>query len=175
MLEYKRIKKEDKEKLKQLHDEVYESLPRKDFFIPYSDEVLDMMFDNEKIIAYGAYDKGRLVGAAQLYLSEMFVEEVRELLELHGNNLADLCGSIVLSEYRQNGIMTSLSTILVQEAKKRNIEYIIITAHPENIASNTTYVRMGAEKVVTTTFGEYWRNVYLMDLTKKKAYILEKS
>ena len=37
MLEYKRIKKEDKEKLKQLHDEVYESLPRKDFFIPYSE------------------------------------------------------------------------------------------------------------------------------------------
>lgn len=172
MFEFRRIKPEEKELLKELQSEVYNELERKEFFMPFSDEVIDMMFDNDKIVAYGAYHEGRLIGTAQLYIDDMFVYEVRELLELGDRKLADLGGSLVLSEYRQNGIMTSLSTILIQEAKRRKIEQLIITIHPENIASHATYTKMGAEKVLTTNFGEYYRNVYLLDITRKRKLVL---
>lgn len=167
MFEFRRVKLEEKQELKQLQDSIYNNLERKEFFMPYTDEVIDMMFDNNKIIAYGAYHGGKLVGTAQLYLDEMFVSEVREKLDLKDIKIADLGGSLVLSEYRQNGIMTSLATILIQEAKRRNIEKLIITVHPENIASNNTFLRLGAQKVMVTNFGEYERNVYIIDLTKR--------
>ena len=168
MLEFKRIKMEEKENLRQLERAVYNHLERKEFFMPFDDEVIDMMFDNDKIIAYGAYHKGILIGTAQLYIDEMFVREVRSLLNLQDKKIADLGGSLVSPEYRKNGIMTSLSTILIQEAKKRGFEYLVVTVHPENVASNNTFLSLGVKKVLTTNFGEYWRNVYILDLTKKK-------
>lgn len=168
MIEFKRIKIEEKEELRQLENKVYNHLERKDFFMPFDNQTIDMMFDDDKIIAYGAYKKGNLIGTAQLYIDEIFVKDARALLNLEGKKIADLGGSLVLPEYRRNGIMTSLSTILIQEAKKRGFEYLIITIHPENTASNNTYLNLGAKKMVTTDMGEYLRNIYLLDLKKKK-------
>lgn len=172
MFEFRRIKKEEKEALKELEAKVYNELERKDFFMPPSDEIIDLMFDNDQIIAYGAYHRGKLIATAQLYVAERFVCDQREILELGDTKLAGLGGSIVLSEYRKNGIMTSLSTILIQEAKRRNIEQIIITIHPENVASNATYTKMGAEKMITMNCGDYLRNVYLLNVSKKRKLVL---
>lgn len=171
MFEFRRIKKEEKEMLKQLQNRIYNELDRKEFFMPFSDEIIDMMFDNDKIIAYGAYHQGKLIATAQLYIDNMFVDEIREILQLGNMKLADLGGSLVLSEYRKNGIMTSLSTILIQEAKRRKIEQLIITVHPDNIASNATFTKMGAEKVITTNVGEYLRNIYLLDISRKRELV----
>lgn len=168
MFEFRRIRSDEKDDLLKLEEEVYNSLENKNFFIRFSDEVIDMMFDDEKIIAYGAYHDGQLIGTAQLFIDEIFVKDMRNELNLKDKKIADLGGSLVLSEYRKNGIMTSLATILVQAAKRKGIEHLIITVHPDNLASNTTFINLGAKKMVTTNLGEYLRNIYLLDVSKKK-------
>ena len=70
MIEYRKITLEEKESLRNLIDKVLNDLERKEFFIPFSEEEIDMMFDDSKVIIYGAYDNNKLVGTAQLYLSE---------------------------------------------------------------------------------------------------------
>lgn len=165
MIEYRKITIEEKENLINLIDNVLQNLERKEFFIPFTTEEIDMMFDESKVITYGAYDNNKLVGTAQLYLSENYVEEIKQILSIDSNSVAELGGALVLEEYRNKGIMKELSKRLIEEAKNRNIEYIVITVHPENIASNKAFSYTGAKVKKTTNLGEYLRNIYLLDLT----------
>ena len=165
MIEYRKITIEEKESLVNLIDKVLQNLERKEFFIPFTTEEIDMMFDDSKVIVYGAYDNNKLVGTAQLYLSENYVEEIKQILSLDSNSVAELGGALVLEEYRNKGIMKELSKRLIEEAKNRSIEYIVITVHPENIASNKAFSYTGAKVKQTVNLGEYLRNIYLLDLT----------
>ena len=123
------------------------------------------MFDDRKVIVYGAYDNNKLVGTAQLYFSEYYVEKIKQILSLNSNSVAELGGALVLKEYRNKGIMKELSKRLIEEAKNKKYEYIVITVHPENIASNKAFSYTGAKVKQTVNLGEYLRNIYLLDLT----------
>lgn len=165
MIEYRKINLEAKESLRNLIDNVLNNLERKEFFIPFTEEEIDMMFDDNKVITYGAYDNNKLVGTAQLYLTENYVEEIKEILNLNNSSVAELGGALVLEEYRNKGIMKQLSIRLIEEAKNKKYEYIVITVHPENIASNKTFSFTGAKVKKTVKLGEYLRNIYLLALT----------
>lgn len=165
MIEYRKITLQEKESLRNFIDKVLNDLERKEFFIPFTEEEIDMMFDDSKVITYGAYDNNKLVGTAQLYLSENYVEEIKQILSLNSNSVAELGGALVLEEYRNKGIMKELSKNLIEEAKNKNYKYIVITVHPENIASNKTFSFTGAKIEKTVNLGEYLRNIYLLDLT----------
>lgn len=164
MIEYRKINVNEKDRLNELIKIVLDGLERKEFFIPFTDEEINLMFDDNKVITYGAYDKNKLVGTAQLYLSENFVEEIKTILELKNFKVAELGGALVLEEYRNKGIIKQLSNILIQEAKKRDYDYITATVHPENIASNKAISYIGAKIVKTASLGEYLRDIYLLDL-----------
>ena len=160
MIEYRKITIEEKESLVNLIDKVLQNLERKEFFIPFTTEEIDMMFDDSKVIVYGAYDNNKLVGTAQLYLSENYVEEIKQILSLDdSNSVAELGGALVLEEYRNKGIMKELSKRLIEEAKNKSIEYIVITVHPENIASNKAFSYTGAKVKQTVNLGEYLSRV----------------
>ncbi len=126
----------EKDNLKKLIDIVLNGLERKEFFIPFTEEEINMMFDSSIAITYGAYDNNKLVGTAQLYLNENYVNEIKEILELKNNKIAELGGALVLKEYRNKGIIKNLLSILIKEAENKNYDYLVATVHPENIASN---------------------------------------
>lgn len=123
-----------------------------------------MMFDNSKVITYGAYDNNTLVGTAQLYLSENYVDEIKKILYFKDSVVAELGGALVLEEYRNKGIIKNLLSILIKEAKDINCDYVIATVHPQNIASNKAISSTNAKIVKTTNLGEYLRNIYLLEL-----------
>lgn len=164
MIEYRKIEIKDKDNLKNLIDTVLDDLERKDFFIPFTDEEIDMMFDSSKVVTYGAYDNNKLVGTAQLYLSENYVEEIKEMLELKDSKVAELGGALVLKEYRNRGIIKYLLSILIEDAKNKNYDYLVATVHPENIASNKAVSSTKAEIIKTANLGEYLRNIYLLKI-----------
>ncbi len=136
MIEYRKIDITEKDNLKKLIDIVLNGLERKEFFIPFTEEEINMMFDSSIAITYGAYDNNKLVGTAQLYLNENYVNEIKEILELKNNKIAELGGALVLKEYRNKGIIKNLLSILIKEAENKNYDYLVATVHPENIASN---------------------------------------
>lgn len=164
MIEYRKIDITEKDNLKKLIDIVLNGLERKEFFIPFTDEEIDMMFDSSIAITYGAYDNNKLVGTAQLYLNENYVNEIKEILKLKNNKIAELGGALVLKEYRNKGIIKKLLSILIKEAENKNYDYLVATVHPENIASNKAVLSTNAKIVKTANLGEYLRNIYLLKI-----------
>lgn len=164
MIEYRKIDITDKDNLKNLIDIVLNGLERKEFFIPFTEEEIDMMFDSSIAITYGAYDNNKLVGTAQLYLSENYVSEIKKILELKNSKVAELGGALALEEYRNKGIIKNLLSILIEETKDKNYDYLVATVHPENIASNKAALSTNAKIVKTVNLGEYLRNIYLLEI-----------
>lgn len=164
MIEYRKIDVIEKQELAKLIYTVQEGLERKEFFVPFSDKEIDAMFDENNAITYGAYVDGKLVGTAQFYLGDAFVDKIKKVLDIEESVAGEFGGVLVLPEYRGNGIMKQLSSILINEAKSRNYDYIVSVAHPENIASNKSILAMGAKLVKTDYLGEYYRNMYLLFL-----------
>lgn len=161
-IEYRKIKEQEKQKVKLFIDEVLDNLERKEFFMPFTEEEIEDFFDINKIITYGAYHEGKLIGMAQLYIEQSYIENIKNIINLESNKIAELGGYLVKEEYRKKGIMKKLETILINEAKKLKLEYIVITVHPENIASNKATQYTGAKIVKTTNIGQYLRNIYLL-------------
>lgn len=76
---YKKIEEKDKNKLLDLIDIVLNGLENKEYFIPYEEWELDSMFDeNNYGFLYGAYDGEKLVGMAQLYVSQEMLEDFKK-------------------------------------------------------------------------------------------------
>lgn len=164
MIEYRKIDKSEKQELAKLINTVQDGLERKEFFVPFSDKEIDAMFDEHISVTYGAYDNGKLVGTAQLYLEDEFVDKIKEALELKDTLAGEFGGVLVLKEYRCMGIMKQFSKILINEAKVKNYDYIVSVAHPENVASNKAISATGAKLVKTDYLGKYYRNMYLLSL-----------
>lgn len=164
MINYREIEVEEKQQVKELINIVLKKLERKEFFMPFTEEELEDMFNKNKIITYGAYDEEKLVGMAQLYFDESYTTEIRELLNMKNNKVAEFGGYLVLEEYRNKGIMKHLEDMLISKLKEINYEYAVITVHPDNIASNKATEYTGAKIIKTTNLGEYLRNIYLLKI-----------
>ena len=100
-LVYKKIEKKDKEQLFKLIDIVLGGLPDQSHFIPYEQWELDSMFDDINYAPlYGAYDGDKLVGMAQLYVSQDMLSDFKKNFELTEYKVCELGGNLVLPEYR---------------------------------------------------------------------------
>lgn len=167
MIKYRKINIKEKKELKNLINTVINNLERKEFFIPFTDKEIDIMFDETKAVIYGAYDNDKLIGTAQLYFSDNFVKEIKDILNLN-EKVAELGGAVVLKEYRNKGIIKNINQILIKEAKEKGYKYLTVTVHPENIPSNKAILNTGAQKVKTINFGNYLRNIYLLEISNNK-------
>ena len=165
-LEYKKIEEKDREQLFNLIDIVLSSLPDQSHFIPYEQWELDSMFDEVNYAPlYGAYDGEKLVGMAQLYVSQDMLYDFKKEFNLTDYKVCELGGNLVLTEYRGRGITTKLQTMEMELAKKLGFDYIISMAHPDNIGSCKTLERIGLEFVKETTLSNgFLRKLYMRKL-----------
>ena len=160
---YKKIEEKDKEQLFKLIDTVLGGLPDKAHFIPYEQWEIDSMFDDVNYAPlYGAYDGEKLVGMAQLYVSQDMLDDFKKEFNLTEYRVCELGGNLVLPEYRGMGITTKLQTIEMELAKELGFDYIISMAHPDNIGSCKTLERVGLEFVKETTLSNgFLRKLYM--------------
>ena len=163
---YKKIEEKDKEQLFKLIDVVLKGLPDQAHFIPYEQWELDSMFDEVNYAPlYGAYDGEKLVGMAQLYISQDMLADFKEEFGLTEFKICELGGNLVLPEYRGNGITTKLQTMELQLAKDLGFDYIISMAHPDNIGSCKTLEKVGLEFVKQTNLSNgFLRKLYMLKL-----------
>ena len=165
-LVFKKVEEKDKEQLFKLIDTVLGGLPNPDFFIPYEQWEYDSMFDEVNYAPlYGAYDGDKLVGMAQLYVSQDMLKDFKEEFGLADSKVCELGGNLVLPEYRGNGITTKLQTMELELAKELGFDYIISMAHPDNVGSCKTLERVGLEYVKETTLSNgFLRKLYMKKL-----------
>lgn len=165
-LKYRKVEPKDKKQLLLLIETVLSNLDDPTHFIPYENWELESMFDDVNYAPlYGCYDKDKLVGMAQLYVSQDMLKDFKQEFGLENYKVCELGGNLVLKEYRGNGITTNLQKMLFDLAKGLNFDYIISMAHPDNIASCKTLEKVGLEFVKTTTLSNgFKRNLYMKKL-----------
>lgn len=164
---YKKIEQSDEAKVRNLINEVIQSLEKPEFFIPYEEWEFQRMFDESYAPIYGAYINNELVAMAQLYVDQTMLKEYKEILGLEAKSVCEYGGALCLKEYRRKGIMKNLMNILKEIAIRDKYDYIVTMAHPENVASNEMIQKLGLNFVKTTTVnGGFLRNVYQKPLLK---------
>ena len=165
-LVYKKIEEKDKEQLFKLIDIVLTGLPDQSHFIPYEQWELESMFDDVNYAPlYGAYDGDKLIGMAQLYVSQDMLKDFKDEFDLIQYKVCELGGNLVLPEYRGRGITTKLQTMEIQLAKDLGFDYIISMAHPDNIGSCKTLEKIGLDFVKETTLSNgFLRKLYMKKL-----------
>ena len=165
-LAYKKIEEKDKEQLFKLIDTVLGGLENPEYFIPYEKWELDSMFDDKDYAPlYGAYDGEKLVGMAQLYVSQDMLSDFKIEFGLEDYTVCELGGNLVLPEYRGRGITTKLQTIEFKLAEELGFDYIISMAHPDNIGSCKTLERVGLDFVKETRLSNgFLRKLYMKKL-----------
>ena len=161
-----KIEEKDKKQLFNLIDVVLKGLPDPAHFIPYEQWELDSMFDDVNYAPlYGAYDGEKLVGMAQLYISQEMLADFKDEFGLTNFKVCELGGNLVLPEYRGYGITTKLQTMELQLAKDLGFDYIISMAHPNNIGSCKTLEKVGLKFVKETTLSNgFLRKLYMLKL-----------
>ena len=166
-LEFKKITKDDKEQLFRLIDVVLNGLENPQYFIPYEQWEYDSMFDEENYAPlYGAYDGDKLVGMAQLYVSQEMLADFKKDFGLpQDTKIAELGGNLVLPEYRGLGITTTLQKMEHEIAKKRGFDYLISMAHPDNVGSCKTLEKVGLKFIGEQKVANgFLRNLYMLKL-----------
>jgi len=165
-LQFKKVEEKDKEQLMSLINTVLSGLEDPSHFIPYEQWELDSMFDEENYAPlYGAYHGEKLVGMAQLYVSQDMLSDFKKDYGLEQYTVCELGGNLVLPEYRGHGITTKLQSIELDLAKELGFDYIISMAHPDNIASWKTLEKVGLEYVKETTLSNgFLRRLYMKKL-----------
>ena len=165
-LVYKKIEEKDKDQLFNLIDIVLSGLPDQSHFIPYEQWELDSMFDEVNYAPlYGAYDGDKLVGMAQLYVSQDMLDDFKKEFGLSEYKVCELGGNLVLPEYRGRGITTKLQTMEMGLAKELGFDYIISMAHPDNVGSCKTLEKVGLKFIGEQKVANgFLRNVYMLKL-----------
>lgn len=163
---YKKIEEKDKEQLFKLIETVLGGLENQEYFIPYEQWELDNIFDEKNYAPlYGAYDGEKLVGMAQLYVSQDMLADFKKEFKLEQYKVCELGGNLVLPSYRGNGITTKLQTIELELAKELGFDYIISMAHPDNVGSQKTLERVGLNFVKETRLSNgFLRKLYMLNL-----------
>lgn len=164
MLNFKKITLDYKKQLFNLINTVLSNIPD-GHFIPYEQWEFDSMFDENYAPLYGAFDGDKLVGMAQLYVSQKMMSDFKKDFNLEDSKICELGGNLVLPEYRGQGITTTLQKMELEIAKNLGFDYIISMAHPENIASCKTLEKVGLKFYKQTSVANgFLRNLYMLKL-----------
>ncbi|MDR0461932.1 MAG: GNAT family N-acetyltransferase, partial [Christensenellaceae bacterium] len=139
--DYHEIPKVDEKQIYELYDECMKWLPSKDFFIPFSQDDLDNMFNRDFGINIGAYDGKKLVGMATLYFDQDELKPMKERLKVTNKKMCELGNYLVAKDYRGQGIIKTLQDKLIELGKQMKCNYVISTAHPENLGSVKTLLK----------------------------------
>ena len=107
----------------------------------------------------------KLVGMAQLYVSQDMLADFKKEFGLEEYTVCELGGNLVLPEYKGNGITTILQKMELELAKKREFDYIISMAHPDNQSSCKTLEKVGLNFVKETRLSNgFLRKLYMLKL-----------
>lgn len=147
--------------LKQIIDITLKNIQNADWFIPLDPGNIDNIFDINICEIYGVFDNDELLAISGLFWDESDYADIKQILNIADKKVAEIAECITLPKARGNNYMLTLNKLLLQKAKEKGYEYVIATAHPDNIASNKSLTKLG----MTTNnqfmrYDKYLRNIY---------------
>ena len=159
---------EDRSKHKAMSQEIVKTLAAPDFLIPMTEEEYDDTYTEEnQDVVYGIFDGERLVATSSLLHDVRAYADNKELSEVMKHSCIEIGESMVLPEYRGNGYMLRLNNLIKDEARRQGVEYMLATAHPDNIASNTSLYHLGYRVVKEFVRCGFRRNLHVLNLSEE--------
>ncbi len=164
---YRRLTAKDVDAFFQINQEIAKHVAVAEWFTPFSIEtVARMLGENNTHIVIGCFVDGELAGVS---LFDHDREQCKWLAEVTGADPkkwgAEVGGSIVLPSFRGQNIMFEINERLIAIAKEMGVDYFVATAHPDNVASNSSLKKLGLQyKALTKNHKGSLRNAYYMDL-----------
>lgn len=163
------LKPEDRSEHKAMSQEIVRTLTAPDFLIPMTEDEYDDTYTEEnQDVVYGIFDGEKLVATSSLLHDVRAYSDNEELSEVMKHSCIEIGESMVLPEYRGNGYMLRLNNLIKDEARRQGVEYMLATAHPDNIASNTSLRHLGYRLVKEFTRCGFRRNLLLLDLVQDR-------
>lgn len=164
-MNYRKLEISDADKLDKLIDDTFSNLANEKFFLPISQDVRDLLFDDEQTYFLGAFSSDNLVGAAALLFSEKVWGESRDKIGLDSSSVVEFGLAMVDPSSRGHGIMNTLSSKLLEIALTSDADYLIATVHPDNTPSQKVIKSLGMKKEgFCIKPGGYERDIYLRNL-----------
>lgn len=155
----------DRAKHKAMSEVIYEALPSKELLIPMTEEEYDDTYtDANEDVVYGIFEGERLIATSSLLHDVRAYAVNPELAEILQHPCVEIGESMVLPEYRGHGLMLRLNTLIKEEAKRQGMHYMLATAHPDNIANNTSLKHLGYEVIKEFTRAGKRRNLLVLKL-----------
>lgn len=163
MLELRKLEVSDKDKMEELLRKIKINLENELFWLPITTESKEHFFDEEWTYFLGMFDGEELVAAVGLFFNINEYKDSEKILKLQNCKIAEIGRAMVAPEYRHNGFMNKITKELINYAKEQKIQYLVATAHPENIPSQKTLKALGmVKKASCVKHGKYERDVFLL-------------
>lgn len=162
-MEIKRLTRSVHTQLKNLIKTVKNDVLNPEMLIVLTDDEIDNVFNNDKAVLYGAFEGEKLVAISGLFFDESDYTEIMQLLKIENNKVAEIAECMVLPEARGNDLMFKLNQKLLIEARNLGFEYVIATAHPENVPSKKSLQKLGMKEMVTfKRYGKFLRECFVI-------------
>ena len=153
----------DRDSFFKLTKAVVDALENKDFLIPMTKEEADATFrDDSEDVVLGAYLDDKLVATLGLF------HDIRDYAQVLPNNYISLKGAeigeaMVRPDFRRNGLMNQLVEALQTYIQSSSLDYLLATAHPDNISN---HLIQKADFTLLKVFERrgYTRNMYIKKL-----------
>lgn len=134
----------DHDQLEKLIAIIENSIENRLWWLPINKISRDHFLDPEWCYFTGIFDGNELVAASGLFLNEHeYGESLKKLTDI-SMPVAEIGRSMVEPSYRGNNFLLTMNKKLISVAKEIGIKTIIVTIHPNNIASKRSYLKLGA-------------------------------
>ena len=153
----------DREAFFNLTHAVVDALENKDFLIPMTEEEANATFRNDsEDVVLGAFLNDTLVATLGLFhdIRDYAEELPNEYRSLNG---AEIGEAMVRPDLRRNGLMNNLFETLQSYIHTSNLDFLLATAHPDNI-SNHLILKSGFTLHKVFDRRGYTRNMYIKKL-----------
>ena len=153
----------DRDSFFKLTKDVVDALENKDFLIPMTEEEADATFrDDSDDVVLGAFLDDTLVATLGLF------HDIRDSAEVLPDDYCSLNGAeigeaMVRPDSRRNGLMNQLVESLQTYIQSSSLDYLLATAHPDNISN---HLIQKADFTLLKVFERrgYTRNMYIKKL-----------
>lgn len=164
------LRREHLEQVLELRASVLDLIPDKDFCIPSPDHVISDSLADQGVVA-GVFVEGQLVAFRILYFVDNNDYNLGMLVGINSNELSHVVHmefSIVLPEFRGNGLQKRLSLITLEQAKKRKgLLHVCSMVSPKNFPSilDKFSCNLYIENLALV-HGGHWRYIFHQNLVR---------
>ncbi|MCR5312668.1 MAG: GNAT family N-acetyltransferase [Bacteroidaceae bacterium] len=156
---------EDRHLHEEMSKQIVANLPREDFLIPMSEAEYDETFKKgSPDVVYALFEGENMVATSSMLHDVRDYASEPEMSDILLGKCIEIGECMVLPSHRGQNLMFMLNNLIIDTARERGVEYILATAHPDNIASNTSLQHLGLKLIKTFDRHGYLRNLYAMKL-----------